>query len=258
MEPDTFRAVARSSPWLWTSVELTRRLVPTSPQWGDVHVFIRRPGRMRVEEDGEMPRLVDSTGDSSAYRSALAVSGLDAVLPVPPVSAALPFPQDPDAPSPMLRPDGLVAERPPPPRDDYFDDPMHENYRWIAMLDPRELADGATKDGGQHPDVAPIEFLELVTIDREGRETLDAVVRPTGAYDPRCACCPLLYCALTDEYENRPVREPHYYASAYRVRLDRATGICVSVSELGGPRDGAGFDVTIYDVDVTYADTLFA
>src|SRR5699024_221200 len=60
--------------------------------------------------------------------------------------AARRMPQPPDPPTPdevtvPLRPDGLVAQR--PHRDAVsYDDLMWENYRWVAMLDPVELATG--------------------------------------------------------------------------------------------------------------------
>ncbi|MGY1722005.1 hypothetical protein [Blastococcus sp. SYSU DS0533] len=42
------------------------------------------------------------------------------------------------SPTPELRPDGLIAARPEDPLLGY-DDPMHEDYHWVAMLDPAEL-----------------------------------------------------------------------------------------------------------------------
>ena len=47
---------------------------------------------------------------------------------------------------PVLRPDGLVAVR--PATGAAYDAPMYEDYRWVAMLDPVELADGLDRDTG--------------------------------------------------------------------------------------------------------------
>lgn len=252
-----FRAVARSSPWLWTSVELTRRLVEPSPRYGDAHAWIRRPGWMRVDEDGRRPRVFEPDLHEGSVQISFASDGDEASTWTPPRRV---FPQDPSAPDPVWRPDGLVAKRVPELTVDVsveYDDPMFNDYQWVAMLDPRELADGSAEDSSPMPDVLPIDVLELSTIQRDGRETFDAVVRPTGAYDPRCACCPLLYCALTDAYEDRPVRAPSFYADRFQVQLDRETGICVSQRDIGGERDGTGFDVSIHQVDVDLPDELF-
>ena len=47
------------------------------------------------------------------------------------------------------------------------------------------------------------------------------------------------------------------FADAHRVALDIATGVCVAAHEIGGPRDGAGFDVVIEAVDEDYEDQRF-
>ncbi|PSL04677.1 hypothetical protein CLV30_105143 [Haloactinopolyspora alba] len=163
------------------------------------------------------------------------------------------FPLDPWAPQPLRRPDGLVSERP----DDaelVYDDPMYDNYRWVAMLDPVELADGTAADGPVHdPSVRGVDVVDLVGTSRAGRETVEATVRPTADYDPRCSCCPLLFDRvaagiLLDEGGPSPARQA--YPEAFRVALDVATGIVVSVRDLGGDEDGSGFDVTIHDADL--------
>jgi hypothetical protein len=74
------------------------------------------------------------------------------------------------------------------------DDPMYENYHWVAMLDPRELADG-TKHGRASP---PLVVENLAEVDHHGRPAWEAVVLPTEMYDPRCSCCALLFGARSE------------------------------------------------------------
>ncbi len=176
--------------------------------------------------------------------------------------AEFPDPRDRQAPQPLRRPDGLVERRP----DDSIgddDDPMHQNYYWVAMLDPVELADGADLDDeppatGERP--TGVEILELQEADRLGRPTLIATVRPASAYDPRCSCCPLLFNDVTVAIlreEGGPLPDPlPKFADAHRVALDRQTGICVSIHDVGGDADGEGFDVVIEEVDVDYPDAM--
>jgi hypothetical protein len=320
VEVETFRALARSSPWLWSSVRLTRTMVG---QENDERVcaWIRRPGLMRVEPDGGEPYTVDETrnvgrgavlystapsrrrslfarlfgrparpglytglgdglgGDglstaalgSAALRSAELSDDTGSVR-APSVEPEFRTPQDPLAPQPERRDDGLVTKRP----NDFsvgYDDPMHVNYLWVAMLDPVELADGLEPDAGGPDDAGDtdrtgagaqlpgVEVLELTESLRHGRPTLDALVRPTGHYNPRCTCCALLFSEVTAELlreEGAPLPEPWpVFAEAHRVVLDRGTGICVSLRDIGGDRDGVGFDVEIEEVDVEYPEEMF-
>ena len=259
MDTDTFRALARSSPWLWSSVRLDREVVRRDARDtsfnAPARAWIRRPGRMRVEQPGQPAYAVDESADLGSN-----IAWFGATNDGSPWKAPTPrSPQDPLAPQPQRRDDDLVSVRP----DGFevvYDDPMHENYLWVAMLDPVELADGRTEDDGTLTHEAPVEFLQLTEVSFAGRASLEAVVRPTDSYDPRCSCCPLLHSEISDAYEQQagaPPQPPMRYADAYRVVLDRATGICVSMHEVGGDDDGAGFDVTIGEVDVDYPDTLF-
>lgn len=92
----------------------------------------------------------------------------------------------PESDRPLLRPDGMVAERPSGWHLDHGD-PMWHNYRWTAMLHPvAEFGHGVEIDDG------------TVTT-RRGRLSWAATCRPRmgegedwdGGYDPRCGC-PLL------------------------------------------------------------------
>lgn len=282
MDSETFRALARSSPWLWRSIRLTRTSV--GRDGGEqVRAWIRRPGRMRVEQAGHPPYVVDDSGNVGAGRAVLtAVSvasdddAMPALYPAQPESFAPQgsraqqpeffTPQDPRAPRPERRPDGLVLRRP----SDFaieYDDPMHVNYQWVAMLDPVELADGIGR--GDEFDDAPddeatpagVEILEFTERDHLGRPAVEALVRPAPAYNPRCSCCPLLFSAASvalDLAEGAPLPEPMpTLAETFRVVLDLGTGVCVQLRDIGGDHDGSGFDVEIEEIDADYPDAMF-
>ncbi|NED99552.1 hypothetical protein [Phytoactinopolyspora halotolerans] len=285
VDVETFRALARSSPWLWSSVRLTRTIVGRD-DGEQVRAWIRRPGRMRVEylePSKRPPYVVDERRSAGRGRSLMVsmrsgqgedeggVEG-DGYMPlvyaddVPDTPDEAPpadvhAPQDPEAPQPVWRADGLVARR----ADDFmvsYDDPMHVNYYWVAMLDPRELADGADPDEPPERNaVRPVgvDVLDLEETERHGRPTVVATVRPAPTYDPRCSCCALLYNDVTVailQEEGGPVPEPMpRFADAHRVALDRQTGICVSIRDIGGDADGEGYEVE--EVDAAYPETLF-
>ncbi|RIQ27092.1 hypothetical protein [Jiangella rhizosphaerae] len=229
VDDETFRALARSSPWRWRSVELTRTLVGDAITADHaVRAWIDRPGRMRVVEPDGTEHLVDET---PAERGLVVVASSDGSPVEPPVVTV---PLDPAAPRPVLRPDGLVAQRPSDVTVAY-DDPMYENYLWVAMLDPVELSGG-------------VDVLSVRATVLEGRDTVEAVVRPTAGYDPRCTCCALLFGEVAAELlhaEGGPEPEDRAFADEFAVALDVETGICVRLREIGGDDDGAGFDVSI-------------
>jgi hypothetical protein len=133
------------------------------------------------------------------------------------------------------RPDGLA-----------FDAPMYQDYFWVAMLDPVELAADVVVD-----DVREVEHFE--------RPAWEAVLRTTPAYEPRCGCCPLLRSLEVDvrEYGPRSEHVLDVYPDAYRVRLDVGTGVCVSTAEIGGRTPGRGHDLRIEAVDEPLRDELF-
>lgn len=234
--PERFRALARSSPWRWSSVEFEWDL-----QGEGRHAWIRRPGGLRVEsaagellhaEPDEPPRTSTTfSADGSAGPSTLVRGG-------------------------ELQPDydaeGLVAERPDAFLADY-DAPFFESYHWIAMLDPVEFADSDIADDPDLPDLlgaAPVELTGLRLVDHHGRPAWEATAMPTPAYTPRCGCCPLLDGGLADAVPWRPT-------TPALVRLDLGTGICVRVQ----PLDAGGaveLEVRILAVDQDYDDALFA
>ena len=135
---------------------------------------------------------------------------------------------------------------------------MYQDYAWVAMLDPVELADGRDVETGGIAEQAVVADA-VAEVDHGGRPAWEAVVRPTDVYEPRCGCCPLLRTRAVDlrEYEDRPEHVLHADADAFRVRLDVGTGVCVLTEEVGGPNAGKGHDLRIEAVDEPMADALF-
>jgi hypothetical protein len=219
---DDFRALARSSPWLWTTLRFTVRWSLEAHGTSAVRAWLRRPDRLRVETvDGALVQVVRE-----------------------PPRPALPVPE--------LRPDGLVARRP-PVYQHAIDDPMHENYYWVSVLDPGELADGDADDGTGRPG---LDVEDVAEVEHGGRPAWEALVRTTSRYEPRCGCCSLLRDRGIDELEwGEPKLEA--YPEAYRVRLDVGTGVCVRNEALGGSISGQGHDLRIEAVDEPMDDALF-
>jgi hypothetical protein len=213
-----FAALARSSPWRWSALRFTERR-DRHGERAPLRAWLRRPDVVRVESlTGELLQVVRD-----------------------PVRSA-PWPFDLAAPAPTVRPDGLVAARP-STWEIAYDAPMYQDYFWVAMLDPVELADGLVVD-------------DVREVDHHGRPAWEAVVRPTEVYEPRCACCPLLRTRAIDllEYGAEMLAG---YPEAFRVRLDVGTGVCVLTREIGGLNPGAGHEVRIEAVDEPMDDVLF-
>lgn len=64
---ETFRELARSSPWRWRSVHLLRESGGLPPD-GEVEAWIRRPDRMRVAYDGGVHIVRQATDEVDAER----------------------------------------------------------------------------------------------------------------------------------------------------------------------------------------------
>jgi hypothetical protein len=192
---DAFHALARSSPWRWRSLHLTHRddLDP-----GGVEAWIVRPGWMLVRVPGRADRVVEEGLDQRSYVVTYSSDDPDFVPPPEPE------PQWAMDVAPTFRPDGLVALRP-TGWHVRFDDPMHQSYTWVAMLDPQEL--------GHH-----VALTDLEVNERHGRETWWATVRALEGYEARCPdCCDLLLGGAEDGIE-------------HVVGLDVQTGVLVSLS----------------------------
>jgi hypothetical protein len=240
---ERFWALARSSPWRWSSLQFVRTRRPGHGRFGaDVRAWLRRPDALRVEDlDGQ---LLQSELEAAPRTVALLTPDGGRELPMRPPTSVIP----------VFGVDGLVRERPSDWVVDY-DDPVFQDYVWVAMLDPVELADG---DDGR-----PGTTLEgLRTVEHHGREAWEAIVRPTSAYAPRCSCCALLRSEVSERRlagEGGPTQEPSFaFSDAHLVRLDLGTGVCVHVEQLGGDRAGWTDDVRIEQVDEPMPDTLFS
>ena len=243
-EVERFRRLARSSPWLWSSVRFTHVDEPHEP----VRAWVRRPQAIRVETlDGRL--LLADPGRPSPTHVSMVATGDGGPGAGEHRSPTPVWWTGPTAEVPARDTDGLVAAPVRLPPWVVVDDPMWQNYRWVAMLSPRELAD--TLEGEPALDVD-----DAAEAARHGRPTLWATVRPRDGYDPRCSCCPLLPCrqAVLAEGVGDPDGE---FAEAHRVALDLATGICVEAREIGGPTPGRGLDMVIEQVDQPMPEEWF-
>ena len=137
-------------------------------------------------------------------------------------------------------------------------DPMWQDYRWVAQLRPLELADGLDPDTRLPAPGAALEVDAVREVEHAGRPAWEATVVPTGSYEPRCGCCPLLRSRRIDEWEWGSVDEAVVYPTAHLVRLDVRTGVCVWAEALDGTFAGDTHDLRIEAVDEPMADGVFA
>ena len=229
--PDSFRALARSSPWRWRTLHAT-----FTDERGVVEAWVRRPGELRVRRDGEPDYYASGVPHTTSVRTV----GRGPV----PVRPKRPLPHEV---APLLQPDGLVAERPADPFIVY-DDPMYRNYQWVAMLDPVELSRHVAVDDVRSADLA-------------GREVWWARLRPEEDYSPRCGCCALLWSEISarNEYGDQPDLLTRFaaegYPSATDVALDLQTGVVVRLEPIGGR--ARPFRLLIHEVDAD-VDAVFA
>ena len=188
---EDFRALARSSPWRWSTLRFTVRWSGQHPH-GDqpLRAWVRRPDRLRVETvKGELLQVVREPRQQAAVLTTDGGRSVDLVRP-----------GDPGVPQPDRRPDGLVARRP-VSRLLSLDDPMYRSYFWVAMLDPVELADGGEFFDERDLEASGVAVDRLLPVEHGEREAWEAVVRTTPRYEPRCGCCSLLRDRRIDELE---------------------------------------------------------
>ncbi|WP_296603033.1 hypothetical protein [Nocardioides sp.] len=209
---DDFFALARSSPWRWTTLHLRHRSSDLRGRYGDqVEVWLARPDgiRLRGADGTPVPLNLDSQRRDGR-----------------PTGPWRP-------PAATYRPDGLVADRPDLDDDDGL---FWENYSWVAMLDPVELSHDV--------DVADVR----VGV-RAGRPTWEARLRPLEAYEPRCGCCSLLRSPTVDREEWGDRFVDHRYPDHHEVALDVQTGVVVRQHPVGGEQGGAWLENDILEVD---------
>lgn len=240
MEPgfptvEDFRALARSSPWRFTTLHFTHRRereAGGTPDDQPVEAWLdRKAGRVTVRSSKGVEVI-----EGPPYRTAV----LD--------EAELGFTAAATTERPeglTMRADGLVEVR---PEGWHFDrgDPMWLDYLWTAMLDPVELSDGVDITGVAGTAV-------------RGRPAWAATCRPLagrgeeweGGYEPRCSCCALLDSAVSRLLEYGPEDPTLTYPAlptSYRVHLDVQTGIVVDLAPADG-RGGVALTNEIHAVD---------
>lgn len=209
MSADRFRGLARSSPWRWTALEFLLDWTvpagfPDSREF-NLHAWLARPDALRVEDAEGRELFAGRPGRSTT-----------------------PPPELPG--DPPRTPDGLVAAR------EWWIaayDPLFQNYYWVALLDPAELADGTEVD-------------DAVAVEHHGRPAWQATVRPVEGYNPRCSCCSLLPCEIADVYEGLAPRPDGFtYPDRFVARIDEQTGVCVYLEAIQGSYGGVQHDLTI-------------
>ena len=238
---DTFQALARSSPWRWTTLHFTHR-----DARGSVEAWVRRPGNLLVRTpEGDEHRVSGLPYTRSTLT--VRVPGPDGEIEGLPESER-PRPHEV---RPRLRPDGLVGERPSDWTVDY-DDPMWQSYAWVAMLDPVELSHHVRVEDPREDEVA-------------GRPAWRAFLVAEPGYDPRCGgnCCELLWseAGLLADFADDPARIPESwrgrdYPEGYDVALDVGTGVVVRCHPVGGDADAPWLENDLHEVD-TDLDALF-
>ncbi|MFI7579803.1 hypothetical protein [Kocuria kalidii] len=225
-----FRALASSSPWRFTTLHLTHRCQQdngSTPIGGPVEVWLDRgTGRLTVRSGAGV-----ETAEGVPYGTAVSlVSCNDHDHDHDDDGAVCAVQPSPDT-GVVLRPDGLVAQRPEGWHYDHGD-PMWRDYQFTAMLDPAELSQG-------------IEVSDVAATVLGGRPTWSATCRPLleedeeggGGYDPRCGCCPLLLspASLIPEYgPEDPALTTGEVPTVYCVHLDVQTGVVVDITALDG------------------------
>lgn len=222
---EDFRALARSSPWLFSTLHWRH---------GDVEAWLDRPaGRVTVRQADGRVEVVEGV----PYSTSRLVFAGDGTGPDGSTDATG---ADRAGEAVVRRADGLVLVR---PEDWHLEhgDPMWGNYAWTAMLDPTELADGADPEGKRPArDVTGVLVRDVQEVTHRGRRTWQAVCRPVvDAYEPRCGCCPLLDSVASRLLEYGPddptlAVDRESLPTAYLVSLDVRTGIVVDVSPLDG------------------------
>lgn len=251
---DMFLALARSSPWRWRTLHFRYRSVLRE---AGVEAWLRRPGDLLVETADGRRHPIRQQRRRSTKLTATRVATFTPPDGGPPRPVTLPpfdAVREPVESEPVLRPDGLVARR---PRDWEYehDDPMWDNYTWVAMLDPVELS--------HHVDVRNLRRAELA-----GRPVWRADLRALPGYDPRCGsdCCELLWSEVSwyadfggiddPDPEAPPIPADVEFPDHHDVALDVETGVVVRLTPVGGSRPDWVCELDILEVDADQDDVF--
>lgn len=219
---DDYRALARSSPWLWRSVRF---------RWdGGPVVTMARPARVVVEDADGTTREERDPGEG------IAMFGWDADGNPIHDTPTYVFVSELE---PRRRADGLVTERPDDASAVQIHEPMVAGYFSVAAVDPVELADD-------------VDLTDVRVETLRGRETWVATCRAGEEYIPRCGCCPLIMDRRGALLEWGPQEGATIDChESVEIWLDRATGIMtrwVPTPEPGSPAEEP-IDVEIEWVD---------
>ena len=136
---------------------------------------------------------------------------------------------------------------------------MYQDYRWVAMLDPVELADGLDRDDRRAVDALIVD--DVAEVDHGGRPAWEAVVRTTHVLRAALRVLPAAADPRGRPARVRGLRREHVlsvYPDAFRVRLD--VGHRRLRRHRGDRRAhaGPGHDLRIEAVDERMDDDLFA
>ncbi|MDJ0317213.1 MULTISPECIES: hypothetical protein [Arthrobacter] len=240
---DTFRHIARSSPWRWQTVrfELHRKF-PTTADGGagnawvaaasaglaegeepasSLNCWVRRPGALRVEtSDGA---LLASTTKINESRDSLFISGNRKPWLLPPSLV-----------NPVKDHAGFVLRRP----EALYGEPAYGSGRAASALDPVELA-GDRPVPLEAPFANVAEIADIANVSHHGRAAVEAILTPNPSYRPLFTDAPLLFAGRT------------------AIRIDLETSICVASQSLDGPTAGAGHWMVLLGVDEYMLDDLF-
>ncbi len=219
-----FRALARSSPWLWRSLELV---------WNEgSRVWLSRPARCVWQDLDGLRRVAESPSDG---RSVFGWSDDGSPLTGEAATRAFGNFRFFDEVDVERRTDGLVAGRPTDPLLAGPSQPMVDGYFSVAAVDPVELAE-------------QVELSDVRTETWRKRETWVARCRPMAEYEPRCGCCALLPDLRLAELEWGEERAADMtFPDDVEIWLDRQTGVMVRWLPNGGPRVPVEVEIVAVD-----------
>ena len=238
--PLSFARLAQSSPWRWRSLQL---------RYADsryaVRAWVGRPRALRVETlDGRLVQAVTRSAHAVGSMISFGAGGLSGPV-------VRPWPWEVEVP---LDAEGLVVRRPSAVEVE-LDDEIFQTYRFVAALDPAELASG-------------VDLTDVREQVWRGRPVWEATARPTPAYLPRCTCCPLLPGVVAEglfraegggaeEPADTGERFPGWRDEEFFVRLDVATGVVAAVDRLDRHDPAARLTLDIEVVDGDWSSEHF-